>query len=519
VGILLVAGLWHGAIALTMPCISRDSVTFCWYARDLGEQGLAHLRGENAAQHPLMPAAVLAAQRLARCCGAPDTPMTWQRSGQAVSWLAGMAVVVLAGAITHRFVRRLELPIDTGLAACAAMVLAMVLPLNVWLSAEIMSDELHLALYLWGAWTLLRLDSVRAAATCGVAGGLAFLTRPEGIVVALAGLAGMVPDRATPWRRRGVRAAALLAGFLVCAVPYWSVVGTLSSKKNPLDWLKSSDVALELPAEAPLLAADETAFDAPASATVSLARLDTQKRGWYALVPYALYQLFRAGRVVIPLLAIGPLLNLRRRLLWPPLAGVSACIAGHFTLTLLLLHRYHYLGQRHMLVIVMLLVPPAAVLLARLVSLARERRSVGWLAPVILAVLSLAAYALPVPNRSARYLATAADWLRQHDPDIATKRIMTASSERRIVFYTDARWVYWYDLPGDTVLPRELLLGERPDYLALSVGEGFEVAGNDAVAELLHSDPEIAPHVQLLHTWPASEKSTLQLYALDWSEP
>ena len=65
--LLIVAGalLLRLAMAVLMPTLSRDGVTFCWYARDLGQAGLAHLQAETTHQHPLFPAAVLAVQIMA----------------------------------------------------------------------------------------------------------------------------------------------------------------------------------------------------------------------------------------------------------------------------------------------------------------------------------------------------------------------------------------------------------------------------------------------------------------------
>jgi hypothetical protein len=162
--ILILAGLWRAIMAALLPAISRDGVTFCWYARDLGEQGVAYLRTPAAQQHPLFPALILAVQRPAGWLGAPDTPLTWQRSGQVVCWVAGMAVIGLTGAIAVRLVRRLGLPLDERLAALLAMLMASVLDLNTWLSSDVMSEQVHLALYLAAVLLLLKLEGLPAAA-------------------------------------------------------------------------------------------------------------------------------------------------------------------------------------------------------------------------------------------------------------------------------------------------------------------------------------------------------------------
>jgi predicted membrane-bound dolichyl-phosphate-mannose-protein mannosyltransferase len=249
VGIIVVAAGWRAVIAATMPCIARDSVTFCEYARDLGNEGWAYLRRPTTHQHPLFPLTVLATQRLGRVLGVADSPLTWQRSGQVVAGLAGLALVLLAGLLTRRLVRRVELPIDPNAAAVGALALAALLPLNIWLSAEVMSDQLHAAFYLLGAWAMLRLERTRSAALCGVAGALAYLTRPEGLVVILAALAALVALR-IPWRRRLLGMFTLLAAFGVCASPYWLATGALTAKlgKNPLDWLRGEETVAAIPA-------------------------------------------------------------------------------------------------------------------------------------------------------------------------------------------------------------------------------------------------------------------------------
>lgn len=574
VGILVLAAVWRILIAANIPCISRDSVMFCWYARDLGAQGLEYLQQPATAQHPLFPTTVLVAQRVARLLGAPDTPMTWQRSGQTVSCLAGMALIVLAGSITRRLVRRLKLPIDASLAGCCGMLLAALLPLNVWYSAEVMSDELHAALYLLAVYALLKLDDWKAALLCGLAGGLAFLTRPEGLVVVLAGLITLAADRSSALWARAERALVLAMAFLLCATPYWLTTGKLSAKKNPLNWLRSSDVAVQMPtvtedgtsAPLPLVrwitdtwvvhlfrgggcewSADSCpprlepwatqvsvhvsrgtsartpqcsgrSSHRPAARGLFLAKLRLLDLSWFGMIWHALKQLLRAGRVVVPLLAIVPLINLRRRLVRPPLVGLSACLVGHFTLTLLLLYRYHYLDKRHMLVIIMLLVPFAATLLARLLELARQRR--GGPAPAIafgVLLLPLAVHSLSQPNYDDRFLVDAARELARHDPDISSKLIMSGSSQRRIVFHADARWEYWYEAPEDYEGLYRQIDNKHPDYFIIETGPGFERKGNDQAVAKLRGDGRLRPHLAELEPRPIPAGGELHIFVFDWS--
>lgn len=526
-GVLLVAAGWRLAMAAALPVISRDGVTFCWFARDLGTQGLSYLRDPAADQHPLFPASILTVQYIARALGAPDSPLTWQRSGQAVTLLAGLAVIALSGALTARLSRRLDLPLAPRLAALLAMALAAALDLNVWLSADVMSEQLHLAFYL-GAVLLLvdGLPALRAALTCGLLAGLAFLTRQEGFVPVLAGCATLFAQRrGVPARRLAGRGLAVLAGFLVLALPYWVTVGRFSPKKDVFDWFRPHSPAATRAAGRALPHQVVARAGRPCPLSIgeqhgrhgrgtrewfeegrcrhgrgthemgvsrrALARLRTLDLPWYAVLPTALERLFRAGRYVVPLLALLPLVTLRRPLI-RGLAGYTTCLAGHLTLATLLLARHGYLDPRHMLVAVMLLVPLAAMQLTRLVALLLDvRRRVPAAVLVGAALLPFAVYALRVPNADDAHLREAADWLRAQ-PDGAGRVLLGGSSTRRIAFYSDLVWQPWYEDPADYDILVRRIRQAGPGYLALEIGRGFEREENAALIARLRSDPAAA---------------------------
>jgi hypothetical protein len=520
--LLVVAGVWRAVMAVALPVIARDGAVFCAYARALDTQGWAYLRTPEARQHPLFPVLILVVRRAAGGLGAPDTPMTWQRSGQIVSWTAGMAVIVLTGLLTTRFIRRLQLPVHEQGTVLLAMLLAAVLDHNVWLSADVMSDQVHLALYLAAACLLLKLESASTALGVGVLAGLAFLTRPEGLMPVIGGLAVLATQRKrTAWRLLSGRAVLLLLGFVVCALPYWLAVGRLSAKKDPHDWLPREDAAAVRNCTTVVNRAPAADEDGDASPGTALARLTTVDLRGYQVAPFALYKLLRAGRVIVVLLAVLPLVNLRRRLLGPELIGLSTCAAGHFALTLILLSHYGYLDPRHTLVIVMLLVPLAALFLGRVLHLLRQRGQT-WLSVLVLTacVLPLAAYAARVPNRQDRFLADATRWLTGHDPDLSSKRLVGGSSTRRIAFYADMRWEQWFEDPNDAATLRAQLLSGGPGYFAIEVDpagsrdRGSERSGNRALVEHLLGDAEIAAHMRLVHTETGPDGSQLQLFEL-----
>lgn len=510
--ILLVAGVWRLVLAAAMPCISRDGAQFCWQARDLGRNGIALLATDSYQQHPLFPATILGVQRVLVLLGAPPTPETWQRSGQIVAWFSGMAVVCLAGVLTNQLVRRLKLPVATRRSTLYALALAAVLPLNTWLSADVMSDQLHLALYLGGVTLVVALQRWKTAFACGLVGGLAFLTRPEGAVVCLAAVAALIARRrfwpARVWVTNGV---AVAVGFLLCAGPFIAATGRLSPKtdKEPVESFRAG--AAVAPIEA------RESLNQPRHAA-----LLRREVSWIASLPQALKEVFRAGRVVIPLLALAPLIHLRRRLTRPPLVGLVVCMTVHFALTAYVLARHGYLHPRHTLVMVMLLVPLAAILLDHLCRTLTSRGARGAAIVVLAACFGpMALRSFFIPNGADAFIADAARWLREHDPEVSTKLLLGGSSQRRLAFYADLRLQPWPEneptIERRFEALRDHLLGSRPDYFAIDTGPGQERAGNDELLELLRADETVSQHVRERHARPnRSSDAKVHIWSLDW---
>lgn len=501
--ILVVGGVWRAVLAFELPAVSRDGVVFIQYARALGEHGPAFLRDPSAQQHPLFPILLLAGQRLAAAAGAPDTPILWQTVGQVICWIAGMAVVVLCGAIATRLTVELALPLDRRVAALGAMALAALLDFNQWLSADVMSDQVHLALYLGAVLLALRLASVARAAACGMLTGLAFLTRQEGFLPLIAALFAMLlMMQRVGWRAATARSAALVVGFVLLAGPYWATVGRFSTKKDPAEWFGGERASWPAPDGSSLAYGG-----AP-----SLAKLELLDLPWYDLLPNVLYTILRAGRVVIPLLALPPLLSLRRRLLEPPLAVVMTCIGGHLAMVTLLLDRYHYLHQRHTLVIVGLLTIFAALLVARLLDYARQHRS-ATLALVVAAVAlgPLVPFALRVPNRQEAYLRTAAEWLTSQYHAARELVLLSGSSGRRIAFYADTRWELWSETPDDATGLAQQMRAIGRGVFAIETGDGFERRGNDALLHQMVSEGLPGVRVDALCSFPTLDGNALHL--------
>ena len=245
--VLALTGVTRLAVAWRAENVAQDAGVLLNFARELPSRPVEAMRAFR--QHPGYPALVLAAARLT---GA-DWPDGWIRVGQVISAvtavLAVAAVYFLALALPWR--NRVAgvppappagvPPVIRGAALVAALMLVFS-PRYVQISSDALSDSLALALGLWclvlGLWARRQDGTFRAAALAalaGLAGGAAYLTRPEYL------LAPVLSAGVLLWPRAGRRpallpAVACLAVAAACAAPYMVAIGGLSLKKTPEDF-------------------------------------------------------------------------------------------------------------------------------------------------------------------------------------------------------------------------------------------------------------------------------------------
>ena len=197
-------------------------------------------------QHPGYPAGLLAVSYPVRQVLGGTTPQSMQLSAQLTSVLASLLLIVPMFYLGRQlFDRRVGF---------WATVLFQCLPV----SARVMSDGLSEATFflfltsaLWMAAGALRRQSLARFAACGIFGGLAYLTRPEGGLVLLATglvLLGMgIFHRVTwPWPRVAKCAGALTLAAVMVGAPYALTIGSLSNKPTPRRMLdpESTDVPM-----------------------------------------------------------------------------------------------------------------------------------------------------------------------------------------------------------------------------------------------------------------------------------
>lgn len=226
--ILLSAGIrtwliWHTSVP------ARDGIGFIRYAWQLQHAPWRDVVRENA-HPPGYPLTILAVSMPARHLIDGSEPLVMQMSAQAASCVAGILLVIpmfLLG--RDLFNRRVGI---------GAAFLFQLLPVPVRITSDALSESVFLLLIVTAlvcAVRAMRSRSPWAFAACGVLSALAYLTRPEGILVAVCTGTILLVGQAVPLWRRSRREVALCVtslalGSAVLVAPYMAAIGGLTNK-------------------------------------------------------------------------------------------------------------------------------------------------------------------------------------------------------------------------------------------------------------------------------------------------
>jgi len=211
----------------------------------------------------------------------------WENAGALVGVAGGTAAV----GFLFLFVR-------DAFGAPAAWIAAGLLAVHsraVEFSSDVQSDGLYLGFFLagvWFGWRAWKRRSARSAALAGLASGLAYLTRPEGLGLAciLVAIAGLEWSRGN-WRlvpalrfAAGVAtAAALCVAPYVVAVQHQTGAWGLTQKKSVSQLTGAAPRAADVAAPAPIprrtAAASPLHAAIPPSAAVARAQIDRGEDG------------------------------------------------------------------------------------------------------------------------------------------------------------------------------------------------------------------------------------------------
>jgi hypothetical protein len=233
VGLLLLLALaLHAWMVFHAEGPARDGVGFIRYALQLDRQPWAEVMA-GSHQHPLYPLTVLGVSLPVRTWMGGTSCASMVLSAQLAAALPGILLVVPMYFLGRRlFDRRVGF---------WAATLFQCLPVSAHVTADTLSDPLCLffvAAALCFGVKALSSGAARDFAGSGLCGGLAYLTRPEGLIaVAAVGLVllGMQATAAwrRPWRRFGLCAASLALAAGAVGGPFVAVTGHLSTKPTP----------------------------------------------------------------------------------------------------------------------------------------------------------------------------------------------------------------------------------------------------------------------------------------------
>lgn len=240
------------AVAARSPIIAKDGIRFIHIAQRLESQPRAAIQQED--QHPGYPALIWAAHWAISGNLGLDSQAAWELAARLPPMLAGVACVGLVWLLGRCM-------FDARIATVAALLMVP-LPLFRRNAADTLSDTPHLACYLAAVWLACQGFASNGPAwrravsfaACGLASGLAFWIRPEGLSVALvaASVAGgwWLAELIALWRRPAPSAATtpttshtphrlgcmlmVAAAATLVVLPYIALAGKLTSKKNPL---------------------------------------------------------------------------------------------------------------------------------------------------------------------------------------------------------------------------------------------------------------------------------------------
>jgi hypothetical protein len=178
--------------------------------------------------HPLHPLAIAA---LHQTLGVGDGPYGWQTAAQVASALA----LVLAVAPLYLLARDL---FDDDTSAALAVLLVMAGPVVTDVAVNVSSETTFLLFWAWGLWAavrFLRAGSFGWLIPTVAFGALAYLTRPEGLLLHLALVAALLLLpllRGTHilWRRWWAAVGVLVLGPALLVGPYVAAKGGLGTR-------------------------------------------------------------------------------------------------------------------------------------------------------------------------------------------------------------------------------------------------------------------------------------------------
>jgi hypothetical protein len=223
--LMVLAACLLGAVSARTDILFADGLRYVSQAQRI-ESGAWRQGLTGSIDQPIYPLAIAATHS----CNRQQTPEAWQAAGQTASVVVGVLLVI------PLYLVSLEL-FGAG-AAWLAVVLFFGGPLTGHILADVLSEGTFLLFWLWGLWSALRFlrqGSFVWLPLVVLFSGLAYLTRPEGVMLpaALVVTLLLVPFlRSTRlhWSRWCAAIAVLVLGPALLLGPYVAAKGGIASK-------------------------------------------------------------------------------------------------------------------------------------------------------------------------------------------------------------------------------------------------------------------------------------------------
>lgn len=360
---------------------ARDSIGFIKIALLLEQEPWRDVLREHH-QHPGYPLTVLAVSWPVRALSGASEVEAMRLSAQLAASLAAVLLVVPMYFLGRRLFHRA--------AGFWAALLFQCLPVGGRVLSDGISEPLFLLLTATALLLAARALERRSAlnfALCGAFCGLAYLTRPEGVLLVAATLGALVLMQWVPAWRRSRRellgsAAVLTLAALLAGSPYYLATGRFTNKPSVHGMMNVPGVpqgAIQNPHRTQAPAVGPAGWRVPLAATVPAVMLDRQdpllKRVVMGLWSLA-FELVKAFHYVAWAPALIGAWWYRGRVWTVPGMWVAVLLSALFALVLWrLVLAVGYLSDRHVLVLALCGSYPAAAALCEL-----PRRLAGWLA-------------------------------------------------------------------------------------------------------------------------------------------
>jgi 4-amino-4-deoxy-L-arabinose transferase-like glycosyltransferase len=410
VGLMALAAGILGWLAAHTEIFFADGLRYIDQARRLDQGDLLHGL-LKAVDHPAYPVGVALAHRAL----GGEGPASWQQAAQGASIVSGVLLVI------PLYLVALEL---FG-ARCAwlGVLLTYLVPLTGHVFADVLSESTFLLFWTWGLWGALRFLREGSFGwlppTIGCA-AMAYLSRPEGLLlpaalVATLALMPLLRSTRMNWPRWWGAVGFLVIGPAVLVGPYVAAKGGLGTKPAIARLLGTASKS----------AADAVERQRPLDPNQSTAKT-------YAVATKAMFEAVRDA-VTIPLLPLA-LVGLWTWTPGAPRARVGLFLGVMGLAAALALVRLHatggYCSPRHAMVLAIVLIPAAASGLDLVLRSARipgrwlglgEGRLAAGPAVWVLAIAALVAWNgsemfAPINARYGGYREAGA-WLATHVPE------------------------------------------------------------------------------------------------------